>query len=295
MPRRRAARRSTAGAGLAVGRPRHGRAVHVGAAAGAPASAAGQPGQHAARRRPAAASGRRIRRPWPCRRRATGHQVRPPARGTRCRPASRRRSGSWSGWPGRTGAGAGRARAACAPGAGAASRSAAGARRSSASCPSAASRAAAARRTSGARCRGSSRPTTGGTGRAAPTSCADRAARRRRRRTACPRRSSRSRSAGRPSPIGSPNSAANGSAVCWARSSGLATTTVMSRPASACGRRLGHLLAQRGQPEPGQSPVQNLGGVVHLTVAQQVHDRGRRSCGRPAAAARAARPAAPPR
>ena len=55
----------------------------------------------------------------------------------------------------------------------------------------------------------------------------------------------------------------------------------MSRPASALGRRVGHLLAELGEPEAGQPAVEDMVGVVHLAVAEQVHDgrasrRGRR-------------------
>ena len=112
-----------------------------------------------------------------------GDQVRGRLACSRCRPPSRRRSGTRSGWPARTGAGAGRARAACARRSGAASRSAAGARRRPPRAPRPATRAACTRgeHPLGDRPVGLA-PGRGRTGRAAPTSCAGRGTRRRRRR-----------------------------------------------------------------------------------------------------------------
>ena len=100
-----------------------------------------------------------------------------------------------------------------------------------------------------------------------------RAGRRRRRRPTLPSKmlpaSMRSASV----PIGRPKAAAVGAAVSCARSSGEAVTTVMSRPASALGRPLGHLPAQVGQVEVRQAPVEHAPRVVDLAVAQQVDGR----------------------
>ena len=71
-----------------------------------------------------------------------------------------------------------------------------------------------------------------------------------------------------------PSASALGWAVSWARSSGEDTTWVTSRAAQPLGDPLGHLPAELGQVVAGQPAVEHPGRVVHLAVAQQVHDRG---------------------
>ena len=87
---------------------------------------------------------------------------------------------------------------------------------------------------------------------------------------------------------GSDSASAIGAAVCCARSSGLDTRCVTSLPANHFAAVAGHRLAGVGQPEPGQPAVEDLVGVVHLAVPEQVHDASARSRAATSAAARAA-------
>jgi hypothetical protein len=73
-----------------------------------------------------------------------------------------------------------------------------------------------------------------------------------------------SRSVARPS-------AAMGSAVSRARSSGDDLSTVTSRPAKEAGGRLGHHAAGLGQVEAGNAAVQHALRILNLTMPDEVN------------------------